>query len=139
MEKYFTECIYTYGKGADLQVLCCYLCFTVEVPYIFTGGPGPIFSLPMDGLGPGSYTYNITAFSPDGQRSTSVIAFAVPGITRLCACLLSNLNLQLSYRKSTFHAGSGSRVSLYEPPFHAVSSYTKYLNVLSGAIQLLSQ
>ncbi|XP_064398674.1 leishmanolysin-like peptidase isoform X2 [Halichondria panicea] len=41
-------------------------------------GPGPIFSLPMDGLGPGSYTYNITAFSPDGQRSTSVIAFAVP-------------------------------------------------------------
>ncbi len=68
-----------------------------KFPCIFSGGPGPIFSLPMDGLGPGSYTYNITAFSPDGQRSTSVIVFAVPGITTLytimCMLALGNLNL----------------------------------------------
>ncbi len=64
-----------------------------KFPCIFSGGPGPIFSLPMDGLGPGSYTYNITAFSPDGQRSTSVIVFAVPGIFFMCMLALGNLNL----------------------------------------------
>ncbi len=60
----------------------------LSLTHNFTGGPGPIFSLPMDGLGPGSYTYNITAFSPDGQRSSSVIAFRVIGIT-ICMHMLA--------------------------------------------------
>ncbi len=99
-----------------------------KFPCIFTGGPGPIFSLPMDGLGPGSYTYNITAFSPDGQRSTSVIAFAVPGITTLCACLLSNLNLQLSYiEKALFMQGvAPGSVCTNHPSMQLVHNYTKY-------------